>query len=518
MVLAGCGAALYFYVDGLSYKVCRVEAGVSVCASDFMKNAEDATFTENSQDFDVTKPGEYAIEIQSGFFTHKATLIVQDTIAPVATSVAVTLFYGETCDATAFVTEIEDATTVSVAFAQEVDFTRGGTQTVLVALTDLGGNVTTLNCTLQIIPVCDSLTMEVGADLPDALAYAYTGESASYGSEIFDISLTEVGEYAISVVVDGESYTVTLIVEDTTSPVVEVCDIDGWVGESFEAKDFVTEISDCSAVSISYETEPDFSLEGAQTVAILCEDAYGNTTTAYATLTLVLDDEPPVIKGVANMLVYIGESVSYRDGVTVSDNSGADITLEIDAENVNLEAQGSYTVVYSATDPAGNTTSTEATVTVLRKEYTEQEVYAKADAVLASILTDGMSDYEKVLAIFNYVKSTITYVNHTQKENMIWAAGSGLIARKGDCYVYASTSEVLLTRAGIKNMMIAKIPAKTLHYWNLVCLNGTWYHFDTTPRTDHPTIFLWTDSELMEYSAAHNNSHNYDHSLYPTVD
>ena len=44
-----------------------------------------------------------------------------------------------------------------------------------------------------------------------------------------------------------------------------------------------------------------------------------------------------------------------------------------------------------------------------------------------------------------------------------------------------------------------------------------WYHLDTTPRKDHPTIFYWTDEQLMEYSAQHNNSHNYDHDAYPKV-
>lgn len=66
-------------------------------------------------------------------------------------------------------------------------------------------------------------------------------------------------------------------------------------------------------------------------------------------------------------------------------------------------------------------------------------------------------------------------------------------------------------------MDIAKIPAKTLHYWNLVDLGEGWFHFDTTPRTDHPTIFMWTDAQMMDYSVRHNNSHNYDHDSYPAV-
>ena len=111
----------------------------------------------------------------------------------------------------------------------------------------------------------------------------------------------------------------------------------------------------------------------------------------------------------------------------------------------------------------------------------------------------------------------ISYISHSEKGNWLRAAYEGLVDGKGDCYVYASTAKVLLTRAGITNMDIVKIPSKTSHYWNLVNLGEGWYHFDTTPRKDHPTIFMWTEAQMMEYSARFNGSHNYDHSLYPVV-
>ena len=66
-------------------------------------------------------------------------------------------------------------------------------------------------------------------------------------------------------------------------------------------------------------------------------------------------------------------------------------------------------------------------------------------------------------------------------------------------------------------MDIEKIPAKTRHYWNLVDIGEGWYHFDTTPRKDRPTIFMWDEARMMDYSQNHNLSHNYDHSLYPVV-
>ena len=128
-----------------------------------------------------------------------------------------------------------------------------------------------------------------------------------------------------------------------------------------------------------------------------------------------------------------------------------------------------------------------------------------------------MSDRDKAWAIYSYVISHVAYISHEEKGDWIKAAYKGLAESRGDCYTYARTAKALLTRAGIANMDIQKIPSGTEHYWNLVDVGDGWYHFDTTPRTDHPTIFLWTEAELMEYSAQHWNAFNYDHSLYPAV-
>ncbi len=67
----------FFYVDSLAYKVCRVEAGVEVSATDFMKDGDaDAFFMEDSEPFDIKKPGEYQVKVKSGYFPHFCTLII----------------------------------------------------------------------------------------------------------------------------------------------------------------------------------------------------------------------------------------------------------------------------------------------------------------------------------------------------------------------------------------------------------------------------------------------------------
>ena len=56
-----------------------------------------------------------------------------------------------------------------------------------------------------------------------------------------------------------------------------------------------------------------------------------------------------------------------------------------------------------------------------------------------------------------------------------------------------------------------------MHYWNLIDLGDGWHHFDTCRRKDGSTFFYKTDAELMEYSLANDNSHNYNRDLYPEI-
>ena len=66
-------------------------------------------------------------------------------------------------------------------------------------------------------------------------------------------------------------------------------------------------------------------------------------------------------------------------------------------------------------------------------------------------------------------------------------------------------------------MDIEKIPAKSMHYWNLIDIGEGWHHFDACRRKDGSTFFYKTDAELMEYSDAHNKTHNYNRELYPEI-
>lgn len=511
-------AAGYLYVDSLAYKVCRAEAGAEVKPSDFLKQGdENAFFTKDSEPFSVAEPGEYQIRVRSGWFIHRAKLIIEDTIPPQGALHPVNLEYGEVCEAADFVEWTQDATAVSVGYNELPDFSRPGRQQVRIRLTDMGENSIVLETELILFPVRTEVSCEVKGRTPTLEDFVNGDVSALLRTNLEALSLEHVTDHEVVIEVDGESYPCVLHVVDTVPPKLTVRDVSGFTLIPRTAEEFVQGVEDLTDVRFFFAEEPELDRTGTQQVRIVAEDEGGNQTVEQAALTLEADMERPTITGAKDITVYTGNAISYRKGVEVADNCPEGVNLEIDSSQVNLNEPGSYPVIYRATDYAGNVTEQTVTVTVKASMYTQEQVDELADAVLAKIITDDMTPMDKVQAIFNYIRGHVGYINHSEKDDWIRAAYEGLAEGQGDCYVYACTSKELLTRAGITNMDIAKIPAKTTHYWNLVDVGDGWYHFDTTPRKDHPTIFMWTDEKMMEYSVQHNDSHNYDHDAYPEV-
>lgn len=511
-------AGSWYYISSLAYKVCRVEAGVTVSPSDFLKEPdEEAFFTQDSQAFDIAEPGEYKIRVKSGMFTHRCTLIIADTIAPEAKPVRVVLEMGESCGAESFASDIVDATQVKATYVEIPDFTKAGSQPVRITLTDKGDNQIVLDTELFVSQVLTDVTVEAGSKTPKLEQFIIAAKEASFVTKMEELDYAKVGDYEISLKADGQTYGSTLHIVDTTPPEIEVQDIENFAFLPINAEDFTVSIKDATEVKAVFKEEPDLSYIGTQELEIAYTDAGNNEVVKQVKLTLLEDTEAPVIEGAVDLKAFIGDSVSYRKNVSITDNCPDGLLMTVDTAAVNLNEEGVYPVTYTAKDAAGNTTSVTVNLTVTPRMYDINEVYAKADAVLASIITPEMSQLEQARAIFDYVKSHVAYISDSAKDDWVRAAYEGLVYGKGDCFVYACTSKVLLTRAGITNMDIAKIPARTLHYWNLVDVGDGWYHFDTTPRKDHPVIFMWTDAQMMDYSEKHNKSHNYDHSLYPVV-
>jgi len=83
------------------------------------------------------------------------------------------------------------------------------------------------------------------------------------------------------------------------------------------------------------------------------------------------------------------------------------------------------------------------------------------------------------------------------------SANQALVHRRGDCFVFYSIAELLLTMADIPNMRIDRIGGTTTrHAWNLINPDGLgWHHFDTTPHIVRQLDrFMFTQTQAEEFT------------------
>ena len=245
---------------------------------------------------------------------------------------------------------------------------------------------------------------------------------------------------------------------------------------------------------------------------------------------VVTDTQAPVIEGAKDLEVYTDSTVSYKAGVTVTDDLDAKPTLTIDNSKVNLSKPGVYEVTYTATDAAGNSASVTIKVTVKAKPdgFVEPDViYAKADAILAQFITDDMTDREKAEAVYVWTRRSVhlTYGSAPKgfvHEEADWLQTAyQLLNRdvsKGDCFFFFAVQKLLLQRLNIPTIDCEKIyDGDSHHYWLLVSVDGgqNYYHFDNVWSKQ---LCLVTDAELNAFSAAiDSNPFNRDKSKYPAT-
>ena len=145
------GVRMLFARDVKSNVQWEAGNGIPAAAVFLEKQKVKATILTNLKSLDLSIPGSYPVEIQIGTKTYESTLQVVDTVPPKGTPVNQQGGVNGRLEAEAFVTDIEDKTPVTVSYASEPDFSRGGTQTVTIVLTDAGGNETKLTAELTLV-------------------------------------------------------------------------------------------------------------------------------------------------------------------------------------------------------------------------------------------------------------------------------------------------------------------------------------------------------------------------------
>lgn len=160
----------------------------------------------------------------------------------------------------------------------------------------------------------------------------------------------------------------------------------------------------------------------------------------------------------------------------------------------------------------------------------EQFVTKRVKEIAAELSQPGMSDFDKVLAVNEYVVTNTIY-SRTAKTtpHHVYAY---LTEGKAVCQAYALLTYRLLTEMGVEARYVVGYAGEA-HAWNSVKIDGVWYHLDTT--WNDPSFngkdtltnvgykyFLVTSETLRKdhsweegiFPEATDNRHSYMHKIY----
>lgn len=154
---------------------------------------------------------------------------------------------------------------------------------------------------------------------------------------------------------------------------------------------------------------------------------------------------------------------------------------------------------------------------IFKYKYSSEKIKAmreqlkkKTEEILSEIIKPGMTDYEKELAIHDYI------VLNTEYDEKVYTADGAdmdsynlygpLLKGTGVCQGYSQAFKHLLQKAGIKGLIVTGTVGDGSHAWNQAYIGGSWYNTDVTwddPIPDRPGkvdygYFNITDRELAQ--------------------
>lgn len=154
-------------------------------------------------------------------------------------------------------------------------------------------------------------------------------------------------------------------------------------------------------------------------------------------------------------------------------------------------------------------TKTKAKIKVHQEYLTnktqEQFVDQKVTEILSTVNAREMSEYEKVKFVNDYIVKNTVYGTDTVSASP-HSAFAVLKEGKAVCQGYALLALKMLKNLGVETRYVVGEVNTGGHAWNLVKLNGEWYHLDTTwndPVPDRPNTvsykyFLIDDNKIKK--------------------
>ena len=270
--------------------------GALPSASALLKDGGEGRWCFDTDRIDWTRPGEALVLVAGKDGPRIAKVRLVDTTAPAARGVPQVLGVDEECGADRFIADLSDAQLVGVSFETAPKFHQAGEWPVVVRLEDMSGNVSFVDSTCTVLGPVARLSIEAGEPVPPLEDFLPNDTMA--GRFVTDLSTVDTavpGVHMIEVEAEGQVYETALLVADTVPPVCAFSAEIPWTkpGQALSAESLVTDAADASALTVTFDPDPDWTRRGYQTLTVAVTDAGGNRTEGQ--VTVLISDLAPLV-------------------------------------------------------------------------------------------------------------------------------------------------------------------------------------------------------------------------------
>lgn len=215
---------------------------------------------------------------------------------------------------------------------------------------------------------------------------------------------------------------------------------------------------------------------------------------------------------------YIDESyINYEEDInTLTNNNGEELKdIMSNLNNYVHPFNSSNNIIISY----GNNYKIGFTI---NKAYTDEEINLlneKVNNILKEKTNNSMPIKEKIKVIHDYIIDNTQYdkLKYENKEDTTYKSNTAygvLVEGYGTCNGYSDAMAIFLNKMNVINYKISNDE----HIWNLVYLDGKWYHLDltwddpiSTTNINRDTYFLIDTNTLKKIN---DDTHNYDKNIY----
>jgi len=188
------------------------------------------------------------------------------------------------------------------------------------------------------------------------------------------------------------------------------------------------------------------------------------------------------------------------------------------SDNITISNINNFVHPFNSFDSINIDVANSGKITIKNKKaYSEEEIeYIKAyiDTFISSNINEEMNDYDKIKLFHDHIVNNTIY--DKDKTNGSYTAYNLLTSGVAICGGYSDIMSIYLNILGIQNYKVTSLN----HIWNLVNLDGIWYHLDVTwddPVASDGNQYLIHNFFLISTSDLHNLDkveHNFDTNVF----